>query len=57
MWANLFGKLTIARSRTNWEDNMKLDLTERKCEDGRLTKLAKDQIQWCILVYLGISWY
>lgn len=53
MWANLVDTLTTATPRTKWEDSMKVDLMEGKCEDGRLTKLAKESNQ---VGYLGISW-
>jgi len=38
-------KCPLARPKRKWENNMRSDLREISCEDGRLMELAQDRVQ------------
>jgi hypothetical protein len=40
------GKKTLRRSKRNWEDNIKTDLTEIRLEGVDWIHLAQDRDQW-----------
>jgi hypothetical protein len=40
------GKRPLGIVRSWWKDNIKIDLTDIGCEDGRLMKLGQDRVQW-----------
>jgi hypothetical protein len=44
------GKRPLGRSRKRWEDNVKMDLREVGCEDGKWIELALDRVRWWALV-------
>jgi hypothetical protein len=43
--ANPEWKRLLGRPRCRWEDNIKMDLMEIGCEDGRCMELAQDCVQ------------
>jgi hypothetical protein len=43
-------RILMAKKRSTWEDNIKMDLSEICGEDGRWMELAKDRVQWQALV-------
>jgi hypothetical protein len=45
----LMGK-SLVKPRKRWEDNIKMDLKEVFCVDGRCMELVHDRVQWWALV-------
>jgi hypothetical protein len=43
-------KRPLVRSRRRWEDTVKMDLREIRCEGIQCIKLVKDRVQWWGLV-------
>jgi hypothetical protein len=44
------GKRPLGRPRRRWEDNIKMDLTERGIDWSNWIQLAQDRIQWWAFV-------
>jgi hypothetical protein len=44
------GKRPISRPRRRWEDNIKMDLQEVRCEGMDWIELAEDRDRWRALV-------
>ena len=44
------GKRPLGRPRRRWEDNIKMDLQEARCEDMDWIDLAQDKDRWRALV-------
>ena len=44
------GKRPLGRPRRRWEDNIKLDLQEARCEGMDCIDLAQDRDRWRALV-------
>jgi len=44
------GKRPLIRRRRRWKNNIKMDLSEVGCEDGRLRELAQNCFQRRVLV-------
>jgi hypothetical protein len=42
--------ISLGKPKTRWESNIKMDLREIGCEDGRWIELAQDRVQWRALV-------
>ena len=42
----LEGKRPLGRPRRRWEDNIKMDLREVRCDPGEWIYLAEDRDQW-----------
>jgi len=40
------GKRPLGRSRRRWENNIKMDLRETGCKDGKWMKLVQDRVQY-----------
>jgi hypothetical protein len=40
------GKWSFGGLRRKWEDNVKMDLREVVCENGRGMEMAQDLVQW-----------
>jgi hypothetical protein len=40
------GKRPLGRPRCRWEDNIKMDLTERGIDGANWSRLAQDRVQW-----------
>jgi hypothetical protein len=40
------GKRPLGRPRHRWEDNMKMDLRERKIDGANWIRLAQGRVQW-----------
>jgi hypothetical protein len=49
----LVGKPVVRK----WDNNIKMDLREICCEDGRWMELAQDRVQWRALVLAMIAIY
>jgi len=47
------GKSPLGRPRRRWEDNVKLDLKEVRCEGMDLIDLAQDRFRWRAFVNCG----
>jgi hypothetical protein len=41
-----FGKYKLGRPRWRWVDTIKIDFTEKDCEDGRWVEGAQYHVQW-----------
>jgi hypothetical protein len=48
------GKWLLGRQR-RWKDNIKLDLREESCLDGKWMKLPKDCVRWQALVLVVLN--
>jgi hypothetical protein len=46
MHAEPVDKRSVVLSKVRWEDNIKMDLWETDCEDGRLIEMAGDRVIW-----------
>jgi hypothetical protein len=44
------GKRTLGRSRSRWEDNIKMDLQEVECGGMDWIELVQDSYRWIALV-------
>ena len=44
------GKRPLGRPRRRWEDNIKMDLQEARCEDMDWIDLVQDKDRWRALV-------
>jgi hypothetical protein len=44
------GKRTLWRPKSRWEDNIKMDIQEVRCEDMHRIEQAQDMDRWPILV-------
>jgi hypothetical protein len=40
------GKIPLGRSRSKWEDNIKMDLREMGIDGANWIQLAQDRFQW-----------
>jgi hypothetical protein len=40
------GKRPLARPRRRWEDNIKMDLTEKGIDGANWIRLAQDRVRW-----------
>jgi len=40
------GKRQFGRRKCRWEDNIKMDLRRKVCEDARWTEMPWDMAQW-----------
>ena len=40
------GKRPLGRPRRRWEDNIKMDLREARCDRGEWIDIAEDRDQW-----------
>jgi hypothetical protein len=44
------GKRSLGRLRRRWEDNIKLNLSERGIDGANWIQLAQDRVQWRVFV-------
>jgi hypothetical protein len=42
----LEGKRPLGRPRRRWEDNIKIDLREKRTDGANLIQLAQNRVQW-----------
>jgi hypothetical protein len=40
------GKRTLGRPKRRWEDNIKLDLRERRIDGANWIQVAQDRVRW-----------
>jgi hypothetical protein len=40
------GKRPLGRPRRRWEDNIKMDLSEKEIDGANWIQLAQDKVQW-----------
>jgi hypothetical protein len=48
-WKRSVAAILFGRSRTRWEDDIKMVLMEIGCDDRRWMVLDQDHVQWWIL--------
>jgi hypothetical protein len=46
----LLWKRALIRPRSRWKGNIKINLQELGCEDGRWMELVQDHVHWRVLV-------
>jgi hypothetical protein len=49
------GKRPLGRPRCRWEDNIKLDLTERGIDVANWIQLAQDRVRWRAFVNTAMN--
>jgi hypothetical protein len=44
------GKRQLGRPRRRWEDNIKMDLKEKRIDEANWIRLTQDRVQWWVFV-------
>ena len=51
------GKIPLERSPHRWEDNIKMDLRNVRCDAGGWTDLTEDRVQWRAYVRVAMNFW